>query len=152
MTSIITTFAPRPPISGWDRTWQIMLTPCTDMLPLYMAGSNTWPAETDSVGWRLYILNMWFKTNVIFKDRVFLCYKFDLRFAYNLALSYFCHFNLKTKSHIHSVETPSMVDPQWKILYWGSKWNLHTVWLRCGWLWMGDNLCLLWDYLCLLYP
>ena len=26
-----------------------------------------------------------------------------------------------------SVESPSLVDPQWNILYWGSKWNLHTV-------------------------
>ena len=24
--------------------------------------------------------------------------------------------------------------------------------LKCGWLWVGHNLCLLWDYLCLLYP
>ena len=23
---------------------------------------------------------------------------------------------------------------------------------RCCWLWVGDNLCLLWDHLCLLYP
>ena len=28
---------------------------------------------------------------------------------------------------IHSVESPSMVDHQWNIWYWGSKWNLHTV-------------------------
>ena len=37
---------------------------------------------------------------------------------------------------IHSVETPNMVDPQWNILYWGSKWNLHTVCRRavgCEW-------------------
>ena len=27
----------------------------------------------------------------------------------------------------HSVASPSMVDPQWNIWYWGSKWNLHTV-------------------------
>ena len=27
----------------------------------------------------------------------------------------------------HSIESPSMVDPQWNIWYWGSKWNLHTV-------------------------
>ena len=26
----------------------------------------------------------------------------------------------------HSVESPSIVDPQWDIWYWGSKWNLHT--------------------------
>ena len=122
----------------------------------------------------------------------------------------------------HSVESPSIVDPRWDILYWGSKRNLHTVcwdavgceWettsvyfrityvcfipsrlpvfavepryqyrgflfllkvsfeghiqnryivlrvqekfahslLRCGWLWVGDNLCLLSNYLCLFYP
>ena len=28
---------------------------------------------------------------------------------------------------LHSIESPSMVDPQWNIWYWGSKWNLHTV-------------------------
>ena len=36
----------------------------------------------------------------------------------------------------HSVESPSMVDPQWNILYWGSMWNLHSL-LRCSWLWVG---------------
>ena len=38
--------------------------------------------------------------------------------------------------HTHNVESPSMVDPQWNIWYWGSKWNLHTVcWsaLGCEW-------------------
>ena len=30
-------------------------------------------------------------------------------------------------SLVHGVESPSMVDPQWNILYWGSKWNLYTV-------------------------
>ena len=36
----------------------------------------------------------------------------------------------------HSVESPSMVDPQWDIWYWGSKRNLHTVcWsaVACEW-------------------
>ena len=39
---------------------------------------------------------------------------------------------------IHSVESPGicMVDPQWNILYWGSKWNLHTVcWGAVGCEW-----------------
>ena len=37
---------------------------------------------------------------------------------------------------IHSVESPSMVDPQWNIWYWGSKWNLHTVcWSAVGCEW-----------------
>ena len=30
-------------------------------------------------------------------------------------------------SHTHSVESPIMVDPQWNIWYWSSKWNLHTI-------------------------
>ena len=38
--------------------------------------------------------------------------------------------------HIHSVESPSMVDPQWDIWYWGSKWNLHTdCWSAVGCEW-----------------
>ena len=36
----------------------------------------------------------------------------------------------------HSVENPNTVDPQWIILYWGSKWNLHTVcWGAVGCEW-----------------
>ena len=30
--------------------------------------------------------------------------------------------------------------------------NFSDSLLRGIWLWVGDNLCLLWDYLCLLYP
>ena len=40
----------------------------------------------------------------------------------------------------HSIESPSMVDPQWHtcIWYWGSKWNLHTVcWGAVGYEWSG---------------
>ena len=36
----------------------------------------------------------------------------------------------------HNVETPTMVDSQWNILYWGSKWIFHTVcWdaVGCDW-------------------
>ena len=37
---------------------------------------------------------------------------------------------------IHSVVSPSMVDPQWNIWYWGSKWKLHTVcWSAVGCEW-----------------
>ena len=36
----------------------------------------------------------------------------------------------------YSVESPSMVDPQWNIWYWGSKWNLHTIrWEAVGCEW-----------------
>ena len=36
-------------------------------------------------------------------------------------------WRLDSTASWHSVESPSMVDPQWNIWYWGSKWNLHTV-------------------------
>ena len=39
----------------------------------------------------------------------------------------FIYFIYQMTSYQHSVESPSMVDPQWNIWYWGSKWNLHTV-------------------------
>ena len=49
-------------------------------------------------------------------------------------VAFSCHFTVlftTTREAIprdnHSIETPSTVDPQWNILYWGSKWNLHTV-------------------------
>ena len=35
-------------------------------------------------------------------------------------------------------------------MYWRP--SSHSLLLRCGWLWVGFNLCLFWDYLCLLYP
>ena len=36
----------------------------------------------------------------------------------------------------HSVESPSMVDPQWNVWHWGSRWNLHTVcWSAVGCEW-----------------
>ena len=52
------------------------------------------------------------------------------RHAYNLAILWYLY------SDKHSVESPSMVDPQWNIWYWGSKWNLHTVcWSAVGCEW-----------------
>ena len=49
----------------------------------------------------------------------------------------------------HSVETPSTVDPQWNILYRGSKWNLHTVcWGAVGCEW-GTTSAYFWiTYVC----
>ena len=49
-----------------------------------------------------------------------------------------CHIRrwLCRRFRHHSVESPSMVDPQWNIWYWGSKWNLHTVcWDAVGCEW-----------------
>ena len=48
-----------------------------------------------------------------------------------------------------SVESPSMVDPQWNIWYWGSKWNLHTVcWSAVGCEWGTTSVYFGITYVC----
>ena len=62
---------------------------------------------------------MYYNTNIQFVIKMH-------RFQHTYAIS----------KYFHTVETPSMVDPQWNILYWGSKWNLHTVYwcaVGCDW-------------------
>ena len=47
-----------------------------------------------------------------------------------------CEFDFILTSWLQSVETPSKVDPQWNILYWGSGWILITACLvavGCEW-------------------
>ena len=54
-----------------------------------------------------------------------------------------------TKSRSHGVESPSMVDPQWDIWYWGSKWNLHTVcWSAVGCEWGTTSVYFGINYVC----
>ena len=49
----------------------------------------------------------------------------------------------------HSVESPSMVDPQCDIWYWGSKWNLHTVcWSAVGCEWGTTSVYFGITYVC----
>ena len=51
----------------------------------------------------------------------------------------------------HSVESPSMVDPQWNIWYWGSKRNLHTVcWSAVGCEWGTTSVYFGITYVCLI--
>ena len=55
----------------------------------------------------------------------------------------------KTGLKIHSIESPSMVDPQWDIWYWGSKWNLHTVcWSAVGCEWGTTSVYFGITYVC----
>ena len=52
---------------------------------------------------------------------------------------------------LHSVESPSMVDPQWNIWYWGSKWILHTVcWSAVGCEWGTTSVYFGITYVCLI--
>ena len=49
----------------------------------------------------------------------------------------------------HSVESPSTVEPQWYIWYWGSKWNLHTVcWSAVGCEWGTTSVYFGITYVC----
>ena len=51
--------------------------------------------------------------------------------------------------NLHSIESPSMVDPQWNIWYWGSKWNLHTVcWDAVGCEWGTTSVYFGITYVC----
>ena len=58
-----------------------------------------------------------------------------------------CWFRGRWK--IHSVESPSTVDPQWDIWYWGSKWNLHSVcWSAVGCEWGTTSVYFGITYVC----
>ena len=55
----------------------------------------------------------------------------------------------QTRNATHSVESPSMVDPQWNIWYWGFKWNLHTVcWSAVGCEWGTTSVYFGITYVC----
>ena len=57
--------------------------------------------------------------------------------------------HISKKKFLHSVESPSMVDPQWDIWYWGSKWNLHTVcWSAVGCEWVTTSVYFGITYVC----
>ena len=47
--------------------------------------------------------------------------------------------------NIHSVESRNMVDPQWNIWFLKVQVKFAHSLLKCGWLWVGHHLCLLWD-------
>ena len=50
---------------------------------------------------------------------------------------------------LHSVESPSTVDSQLDIWYWGSKWNLHTVcWSAVGCQWGTTSVYFGITYVC----
>ena len=51
----------------------------------------------------------------------------------------------------HSIERPSMRVPHLDMVRWGFSSALNT-WLKCGLLYMGDNLCLPCNYPCLHCP
>ena len=58
-------------------------------------------------------------------------------------------FTTISPSASHSVESPNMVDPQWNIWYWGSKWNLHTVcWSAVGCEWGTTSVYFGITYVC----
>ena len=90
--------------------------------------------------------------------------KMELLVIWNLMTFIWRHYNaylLQTSKYnfvlqhlsvvcgIHSVESPSMVDPQWNIWYRGSKWNLHTVcWSAVGCEWGTTSVYFGITYVC----
>ena len=67
----------------------------------------------------------------------------------NLISSSGIPFEYVSQHWCHSVESPSMVDPQWDIWYWGSKWNLHTIcWSAVGCEWGPTSVYFGISYVC----
>ena len=78
-------------------------------------------------------------------------HKISLKWCQWLAGRVWCHPSKHFYDilYIHSVESPSMVDPQWDIWYWGSKWNLHTVcWSAVGCEWGTTSVYFGITYVC----
>ena len=74
---------------------------------------------------------------------------FTQKYWWNYTGMYKTIFMRNTKGIFHSVESPSMVDPQWDICYWGSKWNLHTVcWSAVGCEWGTTSVYFGITYVC----
>ena len=86
-----------------------------------------------------------------------------VKVRYPITTSAKCWSRLKTRTYdatspqwdtthfirVHSVESPSMVDPQWDIWYLGSKWNLHTVcWSVVGCEWGTTSVYFGITYVC----
>ena len=68
------------------------------------------------------------------------------RDAFNSSPNFLNKYNCQIP---HSVESPSTVDPQWDIWYWGSKWNLHTVcWSAVGCEWGTTSVYFGITYVC----
>ena len=95
---------------------------------------------------------MFFRTKVCLVQRFVLMFRNQL---YNCAIVWIGHDEVIKWKHFprywpfHSVESPSMVDPQWNIWYWGSKWNLHTVfWSAVGCEWGTTSVYFGITYVC----
>ena len=72
-----------------------------------------------------------------------------LFFCSHWCISFCTSLKLKQMTMRHRVESPSMVDPQWNIWYWGSKWNLHTVcWSAVGCEWGTTSVYFGITYVC----
>ena len=72
----------------------------------------------------------------------------NIQYLFSHFVPYAC-CNVANYCWAHSVESPSMVDPQWNIWYWGSKWNLHTVcWSAIGCEWGTTSVYFGITYVC----
>ena len=107
----------------------------------------TWQLPTSLLTWnREYLWKEALKCVVIKSTDVWNAYILDHSTAKKMLTIIFCsHPQIQR----HSVESPSTVDPQWDIWYWGSKWNLHTVcWSAVGCEWGTTSVYFGITYVC----
>ena len=100
--------------------------------------------------WRIYIIYEAMNADKLICFIFLLLNRSKCLIALKPKLNVSCHLlDVYSKFQIHSVESPSMVDPQWNIWYWGSKWNLHTVcWSAVGSEWGTTSVYFGFTYVC----
>ena len=93
--------------------------------------------------WALFVVTL---TNTVHLIYIYI-YKYIYIYIYIQRLHYIPSGSVTEAKH--SVESPSMVDPQWNIWYWGSKWNWHTVcWSAVGCEWGTTSVYFGITYVC----
>ena len=95
----------------------------------------------------------WLSNNQLLKKLISYCLGRDrplwILWSYNRFPWKSFKINCILKWALHSLESPSTVDPQWDIWYWGSKWNLHTVcWSAVGCEWGTTSVYFGITYVC----
>ena len=103
-------------------------------------GEQIWNTGIRERNIHLYDIIQWGVVGLSNKDR---------RWKVISSRRYWHSFKFNCVFQTHSVESPSMVDPQWNIWYWGSKWNLHTVcWSTVGCEWGTTSVYFGITYVC----
>ena len=151
-------YSPETPNLGQIR-W--FLEPCDLEIWPKTLKNNRSPLPSNIKLYASFHHHTWIQTGVTVRKRLswVVTLTFDLwpwPFAWTLLWSLVITSWWDDDGNIHSVESRGWISQYgrppvgYMVLRVQVKFA-HSL-LKCGWLWVGHNLCLLWDYLCLLCP